>query len=937
MLRRTLGLTFAALAGGAIIFGAIRNMAKFSESIAVVRAVTKATADEFEKLELRARTLGITTRFTATQAADAMVLLARAGLSVSETMEAVGDTLLLAQAGGLEMAEAADITASSLRGFGLEAAEVARVTDVLTETANSSNTNVSQLGQALKFVAPIAKGLGQEIEITSAALGALSDAGLKGTLAGTGLRRVLAELASPGRELADILEAAGLELEDVDPKVVGLTQALEELKLASFDTGDALEVFGQRGGPAFAVLVDNIPKIRELEKALKASAGEAARVAKIMDETLFGAVKKALSAIEGLNLALGKAGAADLFKSALLAITEVFRFLARNAQVLSVILGTVLATAALKLSFVLLGKLVPAFAVVGASAITTKGVIIGVAQAWAGLGTAITTAIPPLLAFAAAYAALTVLSRALRSEFELAEKAFDDLAKDAGFARLGTDITLAKQELKKLNVVIAAQKKRGFGPSESQLARFVMLKKVVVDSTLAARKAADAERERQEREKRGAAITEATISRLTRRRDVLTALTQQAKDLVAFNQELDRLEQAGATPTGEEKERVRRLIEENTALEVQRRIFEEIRGPQNAFLENTAALRALLKKGAISAGEFALKLQELKDSLDTPADLQLTGLEQLEEENRLLARRLEVGKELAAAEAIRDRMIAAGIPVNQAQMDHIIFMVRWRKMLKDALKEQTDAERELQRVQDREQRLVERMAKRININARLLEQEIALEHAKQQGLISTEQQAEAVADLQLRGLEASTSLGDGFSRAFAKISREANDLAQVGEDVVNVFADNATDALVKFAETGQFAFKEFANAILSDLIRIIARLLIVQAIDAAFGGGLGTLAGAGTAIAGGKADGGTVQPGRSFVVGENGPELFVPDRTGTIVPNQQQTQETKPVTVQVINVKSEDEIPDAINEGGADEAIINALARNKDRVSQVLN
>jgi TP901 family phage tail tape measure protein len=230
--RKTLGLTFAALAGGAVIFGAIRNMANFQESIAVVRAVTKATSEEFEVLRDRAQELGITTRFSATQAADAMVLLARAGFSVAETMEAVGQTLLLAQAGGLQMAEAADITASTLRGFQLEARETARVTDVLTETANSANTNVSQLGQALKFVAPIAKGLNQSLEITNAALGTLSDAGLKGTLAGTGLRRVLAELASPGRELADILDAAALSTEAIDPKVVSLTDSLEALKLA---------------------------------------------------------------------------------------------------------------------------------------------------------------------------------------------------------------------------------------------------------------------------------------------------------------------------------------------------------------------------------------------------------------------------------------------------------------------------------------------------------------------------------------------------------------------------------------------------------------------------------------------------------------------------------------------------------------------------------
>lgn len=229
------------------------------------------------------------------------------------------------------------------------------------------------------------------------------------------------------------------------------------------------------------------------------------------------------------------------------------------------------------------------------------------------------------------------------------------------------------------------------------------------------------------------------------------------------------------------------------------------------------------------------------------------------------------------------------------------------------------------------------MARRINIQDRLLEQAKALKQAEQDRLITTDQLAMAMEDLQLRSLEASNALEDGFTRAFIKIRREAEDLALVGEDVVNVFADNATDALIKFAETGQFAFKEFANAILQDLIRIIARLLIVQTISAFLGPAGGVGAGAAATIAQPRANGGPVQPNRSFVVGENGPELFVPDRPGNIVPNDQmRAAEPQPTTVQVVNVQSEEDIPNVINEGGADEAIINAMARNKDRVSQVL-
>ncbi len=192
--------------------------------------------------------------------------------------------------------------------------------------------------------------------------------------------------------------------------------------------------------------------------------------------------------------------------------------------------------------------------------------------------------------------------------------------------------------------------------------------------------------------------------------------------------------------------------------------------------------------------------------------------------------------------------------------------------------------------------------------------------------------ARRIRELQIAGLETSTSLGDGFSRAFLKMQQEAENLAAVGEKVTNVFADHLTDALVKFAETGKFSFEDFAQSLLSDLTKIIARLLVVQALSA-LGGATGII----PPIAGGRADGGTVQPGRSFVVGEEGPELFVPSRTGTIVPNAASA--PAPVVenkVQVVNVSDPDEIPQAIANGGSDEAIINVLVRNRDRVKQAI-
>jgi len=194
----------------------------------------------------------------------------------------------------------------------------------------------------------------------------------------------------------------------------------------------------------------------------------------------------------------------------------------------------------------------------------------------------------------------------------------------------------------------------------------------------------------------------------------------------------------------------------------------------------------------------------------------------------------------------------------------------------------------------------------------------------------------------LQTLEASTDIGAGFERAFLKAKLEAEDFASVAERAVNVFASAAEDALVEFAETGSVNFKELARGILADLARIIARLLVVQALSAfaggpAVGAAAGAAGGAAGSFAGGRQHGGTVQPGRTYLVGEGGPEPFTPGRTGTITPNPSTMAIPAPeVTVQVVNVTDKDEVATAISSGAADHAIVNAIGRNAGKVKASL-
>jgi len=320
-------------AGVAAIRKTVGVLASFEQQLATVRGITGATEQQFAALRDTAADLGATTRFSATEAAEGLVFLARAGFSVDEQLESLDDTLRLAQAGALGLGRAADISSNVLRGFRLEATEAGRAVDVLAFAANNSNTNVEQLGDALKFVAPVASGLGVSLEEATAAVGTLSDAGLQASLAGTGLRRVLSELESPAGKTIGILADLGLTADDVRVSQVGLTSALRRLAEAGIDTGQALEIFGDRGGPAFEVLASGIPQVQRLTEELGNAAGTAAELARVQDDNLLGALLAVRSALEAVILSIGDAGVTSVLEESLRSLADALRFVAANADV----------------------------------------------------------------------------------------------------------------------------------------------------------------------------------------------------------------------------------------------------------------------------------------------------------------------------------------------------------------------------------------------------------------------------------------------------------------------------------------------------------------------------------------------------------------------------------------------------------------------------
>ena len=278
----------------------------FTQALSTVRAVTGATEGQFLSLTEEARRLGETTRFSAEQAANGMLALARAGFTVQETLVATNQVLLLAQAGGLELGRAAEIAANTLRQFNFHAEETARIADVLALAANSSNTTVNTLGEALAKVGPIANVAGVEFETVVAAIARLGNVGVPAADAGTALRNTMIRLSNFTPVAIQALDRLGLTVDDVRLSTNEFVDVMELLRQRGAGAVEIFEIFGQRLVSPISALAAGTDFVRQLNAELEDSQNTVQRVATIMDDNLNGAVLRLNSRWEELLISLGE-------------------------------------------------------------------------------------------------------------------------------------------------------------------------------------------------------------------------------------------------------------------------------------------------------------------------------------------------------------------------------------------------------------------------------------------------------------------------------------------------------------------------------------------------------------------------------------------------------------------------------------------------------
>ena len=306
---RVAGLALSA-AGAALLAPialGVSTFARFEQAMAQVKAVSGATAEEFQALTAIAKEMGTTTVFTANQSAQALAFMSMAGLTARESIEALPDVLNLAAAGQLELADAADIVTNVMAGYGIASSEATKATDVLTTGFTSTNTNLLQLGEAFKLGGPVAKAAGLAFEETAASLALMGNAGFQGTLAGTALRGAITHLLNPTSEAAEILEALGVSATDSSGELLPLVDIVSQFETVGLSAGDAMAVFGQRAGPGMLALIEQgSAGLERLTVAMEQSGGTAERIAKIQLDTFSGQMTLLKSAVEGVALSIGE-------------------------------------------------------------------------------------------------------------------------------------------------------------------------------------------------------------------------------------------------------------------------------------------------------------------------------------------------------------------------------------------------------------------------------------------------------------------------------------------------------------------------------------------------------------------------------------------------------------------------------------------------------
>ena len=308
--------TGAILAGTATAIGAIgaasvKVGSDFEASMSKVAAISGATGDDLKALTDKAKEMGATTKFSASESADALQYMAMAGWKTEDMLNGLEGIMNLAAASGEDLATTSDIVTDALTAFGLSAEDSTHFADVLAQASSNANTNVGMMGETFKYVAPVAGALGYTAEDTALAIGLMANSGIKASQAGTSLRSIMSRMAKPTKEVQGAMDKLGVSLTDSNGNMKSLNEVMGDLRngFAGLSEAEAAEMAAALGGQEamsglLAIVNASDDDFDKLSDAIYSCDGAAKRMADTMNDNLQGQITILKSGLEGLGISL---------------------------------------------------------------------------------------------------------------------------------------------------------------------------------------------------------------------------------------------------------------------------------------------------------------------------------------------------------------------------------------------------------------------------------------------------------------------------------------------------------------------------------------------------------------------------------------------------------------------------------------------------------
>lgn len=292
---------------------AVKVTSDFESAMSKVSAISGATGGDLDALNKKAQEMGVKTKFSATESAEAFTYMAMAGWKTEDMLSGIDGIMSLAAADGLDLATTSDIVTDALTAFGLSASDSGHFADVLAKASSNANTNVSMLGESFKYAAPVAGALGYSAEDTAIALGLMASAGIKGSQGGTALRGSLTRLIKPTDDAAALMEQYGLSMTNADGSMKSLGEVMNMLrdKLGGLTEAEqaqvAAQIFGQEAMSGMLAIINaSDSDYAKLTDAIYDADGAAQQMADTMLDNLSGQLTLLKSALEGLAIQFGE-------------------------------------------------------------------------------------------------------------------------------------------------------------------------------------------------------------------------------------------------------------------------------------------------------------------------------------------------------------------------------------------------------------------------------------------------------------------------------------------------------------------------------------------------------------------------------------------------------------------------------------------------------